>query len=165
MPSTPDSAQISQIAIMMRGAVSALATDVRVLPPSSATYRRTMPHLRRAAALLGMGRDAVGDDPTLVQIRRAIGELNAALTQARLGAERLAAAPERTVRALGFETREAARAAGEQLRATTDRIQAAYHEGSVQFFEGGRTLLGGIGGGLAMLLGVLALVYVLSKKR
>lgn len=165
MTAAPDSAQITQIVTLMRGAVSALAADVRALPPACATYKRTMPHLRRAAAALGMSADSVGDDPTMADIRRAAAALAQALRQARAGAARLIAAPESAARALGVSAVDTLREAGAQLRATVDRIESAYTQGSAQFFRSSESLLGGIGGGLAMVLGILAIAYVISKRK
>jgi hypothetical protein len=150
---------------MARGAVSALAADVRVLPPRSRTYRRVMPRLRRIAPLLRMGPETVGDEPNWDDVRRAIQGLSAALADARAGAERLINVPENTARALGASSAEALREAGAQLAGTVDRITSGVERVQAEWSAQGRAFAGAVGGGIAMVAGLLLVAWIFMNKR
>ena len=158
----PSPLSLSDVVNIAQGAVSALAAEVRALPPASATYRRTMPPLRRAASALGMSRDSVGDEPTLEDVRRAVRELNSALEEAGAGARRLLDAPARGL--LGLDQASLHRA-GEALRATVTRVNQGVQQLTGEWAANTRAFAGGLGSGLVLLVGALGLIYVVSNRR
>jgi hypothetical protein len=161
----------AELAPVVRGAIVALADVVSRVPRRSRTYRRTMPHLRRAAAAM---RVRIGDEPTLTEellrveeVARGIEALTAALAEATAGAARFAGINEADARALGLAGQGAGVVIADELRTTGNRIQAVIDgtlEGMAATADAMRDTSTQFGGGLGLGIALVGALFLFMKK-